>query len=272
MPGPAHHDDSTSSSEHRPDRQAHVCLADRLAGRTVRRFDGFAPYGRHRRGDGDERRGAVAAVLDDVLPPALGVRLAGRRGEGTDRIERHRVEMQVPASWDAFAEGPGHRHVDRRHGDVPGVGPTCRLPFRTEVGQRPERRPRHVARQVAEQRHGWAEPVVGHPRQHCGTVRRKLDENGVGSQLVEGTQHGSCRPGAVVADPEEVQPALSRAHGRRRRSRSSRLDRAPPPRGTRAKRSRRGLDRARRRRRSRRRRRPGRARRRRSVWRAPAHW
>ena len=31
---------------------------------------------------------AVAAVLDEVLPPALGVGLAGGRGEGAERVER----------------------------------------------------------------------------------------------------------------------------------------------------------------------------------------
>ena len=45
----------------------------------------------HRLGDGVERRRAVAAVLDHVLPPALGVGIAGGGGERAERIDRRRA-------------------------------------------------------------------------------------------------------------------------------------------------------------------------------------
>ena len=78
---------------------------------------------RHRRGDGGERRGAVAAVLDDVLPPALGIRLARRRGECTDRIERGVVGRILRAV--IVAERPGHRDVDRHDAGRRGRTPTA---------------------------------------------------------------------------------------------------------------------------------------------------
>ena len=71
-----------------PDSAARIAVR-MWASRTIvarRRLLAAANRG-HRRGDGGERRSAVAAVFDDVLPPALGIRLAGRGGERTDRIE-----------------------------------------------------------------------------------------------------------------------------------------------------------------------------------------
>ena len=264
VPRPANNRRGGCTGQGAADRRAHVRLAHGLARR--RRLT--AAYRRHRRGNGGERRSTVAAVLDDVLPPALGIGLAGRQGEGTDRVEDG---VWCPAT-DVVGEHPGHRHVDRGDGDATGVGPARRLPLGTEVGQRPEGGSRDIGREVAEQGHRRNQPVVGDPRQHRRNVRRQFDEDDVGADLVEGTQHRPGRPRTVVANSEEVQPLVSRARGRRRRSRSSRPDRVPPPRGTRARRSRRARDRARRRRRCRRPRRSGRVGRRRSGWPRPVRW
>ena len=74
-----------------------VAVLERLAQRTphVRlalllrhRRDESLAGGRDRLGNRFEGRCAVAAVLDDVLPPAFGVGIARGRGEIADRIGR----------------------------------------------------------------------------------------------------------------------------------------------------------------------------------------
>jgi hypothetical protein len=50
--------------------------------------DGAVAHRGHRLGHRGERRQPVAAVLDDVVPPALGVGLAGRCGELAERVDR----------------------------------------------------------------------------------------------------------------------------------------------------------------------------------------
>ena len=84
MPRAAHHRHDGATNQRGPDRGAHVGLANGL-GRRCRPLG--AADGGHRRGDRRERGSAVPAVFDDILPPALGVRLAGRRGEGGNRVE-----------------------------------------------------------------------------------------------------------------------------------------------------------------------------------------
>ena len=61
---------------------------------------------RHRLADGVEHGLAVAAVLDEVLPPALGVGLAGGRGEGAERVGRRRA---APSSVGSSASAVGER-------------------------------------------------------------------------------------------------------------------------------------------------------------------
>ncbi len=88
VPGPAHDRDGVVPVLQRPsDRPSHVRLAPFLA----RRRDRPVPCCRHRFGDGIEGRRAVAPMLDDVLPPTLGIGVARSGGQLAERVGRRRV-------------------------------------------------------------------------------------------------------------------------------------------------------------------------------------
>ena len=90
VPRAAHHGDPFVPVGDRPaDHLAHVRLALGLA--QCRRRAPAADRG-HRLGHRIERRRAVAAVLDDVVPPALGVGIAGGRGQRGQRIAQLAID------------------------------------------------------------------------------------------------------------------------------------------------------------------------------------
>ncbi len=96
VPRAAHDRDSLMPVGDRPpQRLAHVRLALRLA---RRRCIAATAYGGHRCGDRVERRRAIATVLDHVVPPSFGVRVAGRCGQRCQRVaDRHRPAVRRSA-------------------------------------------------------------------------------------------------------------------------------------------------------------------------------
>ena len=116
MPCAADHDDLlVTGSPSGADGTPHVGFALHLGGR---RNEAVAGDG-HRLGDGIERRRPVAAMLDDVLPPALRVGVTGGGGEVADRIGRRGLAHQV----DRRLGWSGERHGER---EVDGVAPERR--------------------------------------------------------------------------------------------------------------------------------------------------
>ena len=88
MPGAAHDGDTCVPVLQRGAQAlTHMCFALGLAYRP-----GLPPaaHGCHRFGHRVERGCTVAAVLDDVLPPSLGIRVSRRGSQRRDRIA-HRV-------------------------------------------------------------------------------------------------------------------------------------------------------------------------------------
>ena len=224
---------------------------------------------RRRRTPARRRRGAPprrpTSVRRRARPPPRPARRAGRRRPRTRR------------SSSLVGQCPTGGCVDRSNRPVVGQGPADRLPFRAELGERPERGPRHVGRQVAEQGDGGPQARVTDPPQQRRGIGRQLDEHDRRVELVEGAHDRARRPRSVMAHAEQVQAGrgargISRGRGRRRRTRPSRHGRAPPPRGIRATRRRRGSGRVRPRRRCRRRCRPATAVRRRSGRRGRGRW
>ena len=76
-------------------------------------------------GDGIERAGAVAAVLDQIVPPSFGVGLAGRRRQLGQRIDRRPaiVEHADLVRW-GRGQRVRQRQVDRLDRRPPWRGPS----------------------------------------------------------------------------------------------------------------------------------------------------
>ena len=151
------------------DRTAQHLAHVRLALRFTRRC-GFpaTTYRQHRLRHGVERRHAIAAVLDDVVPPALGVGVAGCRRQCSQRIAHRMVRKLELARAIAFADrGPGQRDGERqihrpdRHFVSPG--PNERLPLGAELGERQEHSALRLVDHVAEQGHRRHQLLVSHP-------------------------------------------------------------------------------------------------------------
>ena len=103
VPGAADHRDPAASGLHRrPDGLAHVGLPAGLAPRLhrvgLRQRD---PQLDHRLQQGREGRRGVPTGLDDVVPPPLGVVVAGRRGQRPERL------VGRPAAGCRAAPAPG---------------------------------------------------------------------------------------------------------------------------------------------------------------------
>ena len=260
---------------------SHVGLALRLAerGRIA-----AAAHGRHRHRHRLERRCTVAAVLDHVVPPTLRIGIAGRLGQGRERItDCHRIVWFGQGEFCFCVAGPGqgllHRQVHRPHHDVVLMGPGEGLPLRAELGERQERGSLRMIDHVPEQGNRRHEMFVAHPGQRCLAIGGQLDQHRRRVECIEGADHRPSRPRPVVADPQQLHPRSHgplplpiTARGTLRRSRSSRPGRGPRLRGTRATQPCRAPGPSRPRRRSRRQRRRRSTDRRRSGPPAPAHW
>ena len=146
-------------------------------------------------------------MLDDVLPPALGIGLAGGRGERAERVGRRRRAAQQRRSRrrrPARLTASG-RSIASTVGAV-GERPAHRLPLRAELGERREHGALGLGDDVAEQGDRRHEAGVADPAQRAVGIGRRLDEHDVGLQLVERAHHRARRARAVVADAEQVQP------------------------------------------------------------------
>ncbi len=224
-------------------------------------------HGGHRLADGTEHRLAVAAMLDEVLPPALGVGLAGGRGQPGQRVDGGRAAAGLARD----RQRDGEWEVDGPHLDPVLGRPRHRLPLRAEHGERGEHRPLGLGDDVAEQGHRRLQPGPADPPQRLFGVGRRLHQHEVGGDGVQRPADRARRSRAVVADAEQVR-TVRRGRDRRRRTHPSRPGRARRPRGTPATPRRRAADRARPPRRCRRPRRRGAACRHRSGRRGRGRW
>ena len=158
--------------------------------------------------DRGEGRRAVAAVLDDVVPPALGVGVAGRGGERAERVDAAVAARPTVVARPA-SEQRG-REVDRPHRAAVRERPADRLPLRAERGERARTRPASGrSDDVAEQ--GDGRPQPGRRRSSAGRRRRRpapRRARSPGRSASSARTHRPRRARAVVADAEQV-------HGRR---------------------------------------------------------
>ena len=210
MPCAAHDGDHGIPGRHGADRRC-ACAPHALprAATTARRRARRSSPRRWPRTPAPRHRGARQR------PPTSARRRVPRRPRRalrSGRVDRRRA-TSCSRSPD---KRPGHRHVDRHGRHSPGVRPARRLPLRAEVGEWPEGGPGHVIREIAEQRHGRSQTLVGDPLQHRCAVGRQLDEHDVGLDLLEGAEHGpsrarahgaGCREDAAADQPSSRQAA-----------------------------------------------------------------
>ncbi len=206
VPRTAHDDDLfVAGAAGGADRSAHVGLALQFP---PGRHEAVAGRG-HRVGNGVEGGGAVAAVLDHVLPPSFRIGVARRRGEFAQRVRGRRFGHERRLVVTRGCERDRERQVDGVHLDVVGVGPTDRLPFGTERGERGERSPARLGWDVGEQGDRRHQTGLAHPPQRGVDVGGRFDEHHVGSDVVECPQHRPRRPGSVMTDAEQVDAHVS---------------------------------------------------------------
>ena len=173
--------------------------------------------------DGVEHRLAVAAVLDEVLPPPLGVRLAGRRGERAERVDGR---SRRPGS----VVGRRRRRRERRSASGRSIASTatsrarapsataCHSGLNSASGANTARS--GSVDDVAEQRDRRHEPGVGRSSAARSSASAgDLDEHDVGLQLVERRARteraepgrgGGCRAGAAARRPARAAQPSSR--------------------------------------------------------------
>ena len=174
-----------------------------------------------RRGEGGEPldRG-VMALLDGVLPPALGVGVAGGPGEHRDRVLPHgrargsvfgcivcclddrirALRVGVCPQGEVVAS----RQVGEPDRDAVPQRPPDRHPLGRERRHRVEARAPRVGDVVDEPGDRRGRPGVGEQRHDPLELGRPLDDNHVRAQRVEGERHRPGRARPVVPHPEDV--------------------------------------------------------------------
>ena len=182
-----------------PDRPPHVGLAQELARRVVRPRGAELAHGLL---DRCERGGRTVAQLDHVLPPALGVAVAGGGGEGGERVAARAGVVTLAGV--ARREQGGGRQVDHARVDAVREGPAQRDPLRREGREGVEDGARRLGRVVGQQRDRRLHVLVRGKGQQRPGVGWPLDEHGVGLQLLERGRDGPRRAGAMVADAQDV--------------------------------------------------------------------
>ncbi len=208
MPRTAHDDDPVVAGTARgADRSSHVGLALPFPpGR-----DEPLANGAHRVGDRVEGEGAVAAVLDDVLPPSFRVGIARRRGEIAQWIRGRRFGDERAVVVIRRCERDRERQIDRVHLDVVRVGPTDRLPFGAEHRERGERCSTRIGGDVAQQRNRRHETGLADPPKRRVEIGGCFDEHDSGSDVLQRPEHRPRRPGSVMTDAEQVEAHVSSA-------------------------------------------------------------
>ena len=210
------------------DRLAHVRLAALLARVVVR--VGLAQHG-HRLGDGLER--ALVLGLDDVLPPALGVAVAGDLGQRAERVgaargAAARARRAAPSCSPPAGRrsGPGRRARSAKR-------IACHSGEKRANGI--EVRARRLVGDVGEQRDRRLHVLVRGEREQRVGLGRALDQDRV--RLAAASSARSrlrAEPGPWWRMPKTV---WLTARGRRGRGRPSRRARGRRSRGTPARRS-----------------------------------
>ena len=226
-----------------------------------------AAHLRHGRGEhGEPLDRGVMALLDGVLPPALGVGVAGCPGEHRDRVLPHgrargpavgpvvgravgravgRVVGRLDDCLSALLAGSApegevvaRRQVGEPDRDAVPQRPPDRHPLGRERRHRVEARASRVGDVVDEPGDRRSRAGVGEQRHDLLELGWPLDDDHVRGQRVEGERHRPGRARAVVSHPEDVdRHALSPARGRRGRGRTTRGGRGRPSRGTPARRA-----------------------------------
>ncbi len=189
--------------------EPHVRLADEVAG--VAAVPVRLAQGAHGLGEGPERGGgvAVAAQLDDVLPPALGVLVPGGPGEFRDGIDPRPVPgdaLLAVVPGGVGGEGVRGGQVEEADGGAPVQGPADRDPFGRELGHRPERGPAGVVHGVGEQRDGRPHVRVRRELHQRVGLGGPLDQHRGGPLRLQDGPHPPRGPGPVVPHPEQQGP------------------------------------------------------------------
>ena len=188
---------SRPALDRRADRLAHEGLAALLARVVVR--ERLAQRA-HRLGDGLEGVQALAAGLDHVLPPALGV--AVPRG-----LRQRPQRIGARPAVAALALGGGHlvrgRQVHEAHGHAAVERVPHRPPLRREARERVERGARGLVGHVGEQRDRRRHVLPRGQLDQAVGLGRALDQDRVGLELEQRAFERAGRAGAVVADPED---------------------------------------------------------------------
>ncbi|MBN3931136.1 hypothetical protein IQ279_16110 [Streptomyces verrucosisporus] len=241
MPGAADHGDPVVAepAARLPQPQPHMGLAHRLApvarassGGGARGSAGGAlvrlAQGGHGVGESGEGRVRIggsgpggtgrrhSAVLDDVLPPVLGVVVAGRLGEHPQRIQAQLPgrPLLLPALVPQ-GQGVGRGQVEEPNRHPVLQRPAEGDPLRGESGHRPERGAARVVRRMGQQRDRRAHPLVRREPHHRVGLRRSLHQQHRRPVGVQRRQDGPRRAGAVVAHTQQQRPRRRGTRGAR---------------------------------------------------------
>ena len=268
VPGPAHHGHVVPELPLRgPHLEPHVRLAHEVPlVSPVPYASRSAPIASPSASNGANASPSLAApVLDDVLPPALGVVVPGGLGEHGERVDPHglrglgRESPRLPLARPLASPvsrprlSPGRPSPSRPHARVCAAGRSMkragtpcssaqrmRDPLRGELGERPERRPARLVHGMGEERDRRPHALVGGQRDQRVGLGRPLDEHGARAappparpaRPGPSRARGAAPRAAGGPGPPPSRSLMRSPPGRRGRSPSSRRARGRPPPGT----------------------------------------
>lgn len=234
VPGAAHHGRPVVRAPGLADPQPHMGLPQRVLGVAavaVRLPDRGHRLGQRREGGQRVPLPLAAAVLDRVLPPALGVVVPRGLGEDGERVDPYggrvgavtRSVLRTGLGRLRAVRGPQGERVGGGQVDEadlrPRLGrPLDRHPLGRELGEGPEPGPGKLVHDVGEQRDGRAHRGVGGQRGERVGLRRALDEDGLRPVRVQRGPHRAGRTGAVVPYAQQYEVVLGTRRARRLRS------------------------------------------------------
>lgn len=227
------------------DRVAHGSLAPQF--RQVRCAANFLAHHRHHLGDRRKEVEAVAALLDQVVPPGLGIAVARRLGQPGQRVGTYggrragicSVTVRVLSRFLRLGQPVALRQVTKTYRYRVRIRIPDRLPLGRIVGERIKHGALRVRRRIHEQGAGRHQPRLADPGQQAVGVRRALDQDAIGPQRLQCLGQAARATGPVVANAEQVNAHREKSlnasrRGRRGTGLSSLRAPSPPSPGTRA--------------------------------------